>query len=190
MAALNQLIKVAGVKESPEFSRVAEVINRINEIAEQEPKTAEGSETLNRKERELKAQEANLKKQALAGKAAPLLSKGAKGAIEARLNGRKLGTEAMKQVTAWTHDEFAKLASKDVTADRNRKALLATGEKDKWLKQIKSVSQRLMPLAAKAALRKYNGISGTSEKNAETRKAEGNSRREAGGGGTSAGTIP
>jgi hypothetical protein len=189
LAAINQLMKVEGVQDSEAFQRIAEVINHIDAIAKKEPTEAIGSEKLTKRERELQAEKAELTKQKLGGQAAPLLNAGAKNAIATRLNGQKLSQQAMKQVIAWTHAEFAKLAAKDATAKRNREALLEAGEHDKWLRNVKAISKRLMPLAAKAALRRYRGIAGNTSTEADKRKAEGSSRREAGGGGTSGGTI-
>jgi hypothetical protein len=189
LVALNQMMKIEGVRESEEFQRVAEVINEIDALAKKEPEGLLGNEKLTKRERELQAEKQELVKQRLGGQAAPILKSGAAKAVQARLGDKKLGPKALKQVLVWTQTEFARLSAKDAESKSNREALLAAGEHDKWLRNVKSITKRLMPLAAKAALRKYRGISGDTSSENERRRAEGSSRREAGGGGTSAGTI-
>jgi hypothetical protein len=85
--------------------------------------------------------------------------------------------------------EYAQLAKKDADFQKNAKALLAAGDTEKFVKLCKANMERTMPMAAKRVWRKYAGIAGLNEADKTQRRAEGDARREAGGGGASTGTI-
>ena len=85
--------------------------------------------------------------------------------------------------------EYARLTAKDEQFQKNRKALLDAGETDKLIKLVSAQLQRTMPMAAKRAWRKYTGISGLGANEAAQRRAEGQARRESGGGGTTLSVV-
>lgn len=189
LAAFNALAKIPGVKESEDFKRIAEVINAVHDISKQAPAKPTNDPKLTERERKVQEQEQNMKTQALAGKATPVLSKYANSAGAQAFKGIKLTEAGKKEVINRIHAEFAKLAGKETDRKKARQALLASGETEKWLKMVDADAKRIMPMAARMAKRWYDGISGASKKQSQERRAEGETRREAGGGGASGGTV-
>lgn len=190
LLAFNQLAKkFPDIRKSDEFAKIAEVINAVNDIAQRSPEPAKVDSKLSEREKQLKQQENQLKNQALAGKATPVLGKWATNAMNVAFKGTNLTKEGKKDVIGRIHTEFAALVDKETDRKAARKAFLDSGETEKWLKMVDSDAKRIMPQAARRAKRWYDGITGKTDKTAQERTAEGQSRREAGGGGTTGGTI-
>jgi hypothetical protein len=195
LAALSQIgneeLKNGGtLKDSEGYKRLASVIEAVKGIAEKAPQPQQKGPDegkLTAREQQLARQEQNLRKQALAGEAQPVLQKEAMNALKLVAGSRKLSEESRGNLLSDIHREFARLMEKDADGKAKRQKLLAAGQKDQWLKMVRSAASRTMPLAARNVWRKYAGISGISAQQKEERKAEGQQRREAGGSGTQQG---
>ena len=195
IAALNVLSKLEAVAKSAEASAqvnaIIEALNNVDAIAKKPPTpdlTPE-AQKLSEREKQLKAQEQQLYIGGLQQKIAPLVTKTGRAALSRFLQGKKLSADAQKGLLEDVNREYAKLTSKDETFQKNRKALLAAGETDKLVKLVTAQLNRTMPMAAKRAWRKYEGISGFGAQQAAQRKAEGQARRESGGGGASINVV-
>lgn len=187
LAALSQLSQIEGVKDSDAYKRLVSVIQNVDKLANTAPaKTVKGPDEgkLSQREQQIAQKEQNLQRQALGGKAAPMLNKEASNALQLVAGGRKLSEKAKGDLMGDIHREFARLMEKDVDGKQKRVRLLSAGQQDQWLKMVKSAASRTMPQAARNVWRKYAGISGISSQQKEQRKAEGQQRRESGGGGT------
>ena len=190
ITALNVLSSMEAVKKSPEIKAqidsIVEGLSKLNEIATKAPSrdlTPE-AKALDERAQKLKDQERQLYVGSLQQKIAPLINKFGTNSLNHFLQGKKLTTEARKGLLEDVNREYARLTAKDEQFQKNRKALLEAGETDKLIKLVSAQLQRTMPMAAKRAWRKYTGISGLGANEAAQRRAEGQSRRESGGGGT------
>ena len=196
IAALSVLGKLEAVTKSPEataqVNAIIDALNNVDAIAKKPPTqdlTPE-AKALSEREKTLKQQEQQLYIGGLQQKIAPLISKIGMNALGRFLQGKKLTPEAKKGLLEDVNREYARLSAKDETFNKNRKALLAAGETDKLIKLVTAQLNRTMPMAAKRAWRKYTGISGIGAQEAAQRKAEGQARRESGGGGASINVVP
>lgn len=190
LAALSQIGQLEGVKDSDAYKRLVSVIQAVQGIAEKAPQQQErkpDDSKLTAREQQVAQQEQNMRKQALAGEAQPIIQKEAMNALKLVAGSRKLSEESKGNLLNDIHREFARLMEKDGDGKSKRQKLIAAGQKDQWLKMVRSAASRTMPLAARNVWRKYAGISGISAQAKEERKAEGQQRREAGGSGTQQG---
>jgi hypothetical protein len=189
IAALNMLGQKEGIKDSPEFQTLMNRIAGIQRTADQAPPkpAAKGPDEtkLTQREQALKQQEANMQRQALGGKAAPILNKQANDALAMVAGARKLSDTNKANLISDINREFARLMEKDADGKSKRQRLLAAGQHDQWLKMVGSAASRTMPIAARNVWRKYAGIAGISTQERTQRKAEGQQRQESGSGGTS-----
>lgn len=195
ITAVNVLSAMEAVKKSPEIKAqidsIVDALNRLNEIASKAPSrdlTPE-AKALDERAQKLKDQERQLYVGSLQQKIVPLISKFGTNSLNHFLQGKKLTSEARKGLLEDVNREYARLTAKDEQFQKNRVALLEAGETDKLIKLVSAHLQRTMPMAAKRAWRKYTGISGLGANEAAQRRAEGQSRRESGGGGTTLSVI-
>jgi hypothetical protein len=192
MLALTKLGEMEGVKDSAEFKAVMRVIKGVQATAKNAPAkpAAKGPDEtkLSQREQQIKQQEWNLQRQALAGKATPILSTAAENALKLVAGSRKLSPQTKTDILNDIQSAFAKVVEKrDPDGKAKRQKLLAAGQHDQWLKMSKAVAERLMPEAARLVWRKYAGISGLSTQQKQERRAEGQQRQESGTGAVSAG---
>jgi hypothetical protein len=189
IAALQQLAAIEGVKDSPAYKSIMAMVENIRKQAAQAPQvtTAKGPDEtkLSAREQAVARQEQENRKQALGGKAAPVLRTAAENALKIVAGSRKLSPQPRSDLLKDIHGEFARLLKADKVGESNRMKLLAAGQVDQWLKMVKSAADRTMPLAARRVWRKYAGISGLSSEQKADRKAEAQGQREAGTGSTS-----
>lgn len=181
--------KTPAIQEA--FDRIAEVINAVDATAKQNPTRdlSPEQEKLTKRERELKTKENQLYETHLNTRVTPLLNKSAERFITAVAKGRKFTPEQKKDLVADAVAAFSAIAKKDDAFQKSAKSLKAAGETDKFLKLLKSRVERSMPLAARNVWRKYAGIGGLTDEQRNQRKADGQGRRESGGGSTSSNAI-
>lgn len=193
IAALNQLGQIEGVKDSPAYQTLLQRIEGIRKMSEQAPAKVEAKQDegkLSAREQQLQQKEQNLQRQALAGKAAPVLRSEAENALKIVAGSRKLSPQARADLLNDIHAAFARVVQKrDAEGIQKRQRLLQAGQHDQWLKMSESVAKRLMPEAARQVWRKYAGISGLSATEKATRKAEGQGRSESAAGGTTQAVV-
>lgn len=185
LAAFNEIGKIPEVANSEHYKRIQQVLQAVQKTAETAPtKTAKPVDDgkLSAREKQVQQQEANLRKQSLGGKAAPILNTAASSALKTVVGSRKLSQESQKQLISDIHQEFSKLAAADKNAADNRQRLLQAGQDEQWLKMVKSAAERHMQTAARRVWRKYTGIAGLTTQQKDQRKVEGQQRREAGAG--------
>lgn len=124
---------------------------------------------LDRRERSLQLTELN-------SKASPIISSAIDQAMKVAFKGIALSPDITKELRSRISQEFNALQMKDETFQKNAKALL--GDPNRFLKLLKSAVARNLPIAVKREARLYKGIGG----NNAQRKAESQTRLEAGGG--------
>ncbi len=192
---ISNLETLSSLGGSPEqkalIQKLIASFNAINDVSQRAPTqdlTPQAKQLADR-EKGLKDQESQLYQRGVSQQVAPLISKNAAMALNAVIKGRKLSVEAKKDLLRDINFEYANLAKKDSAFQNNAKALLAAGETEKFLKLVTSNLNRTMPLAARRIWRKYTGISGLSASESSARRAEGQSRRESGGGGTTLSVV-
>lgn len=195
VTALNVLSAMEAVKKSPEIKAqidsIVEGLNRLNDIATKAPSrdlTPE-AKALDERQQKIAQKEQEVYRSGLAQKVAPLVTKYAKNSLAPYLKNRQLNAEAKADLMKRTNQQYALLTSKDQTFQKNKNALLASGETEKFLKLSEAHLDRTMRLAARRAWRQYAGISGLNAIESAQRRAEGQSRRESGGGGTTLSVI-
>lgn len=181
--------KTPAIQEA--FDRIAEVINAVDATAKQNPThdLSPEQEKLTKRERELKTKENQLYETHLNSRVTPLLNKSAERFITAVAKGRKFTPEQKKDLVADAVAAFSAIAKKDDAFQKSAKSLKAAGETDKFIKLISSRLERSMPLAARNVWRKYAGIGGLTDEQRNQRKADGQGRRESGGGSTNSNAI-
>ena len=193
MLALTKLGEKPEIADSAEYKAVMKLIKGVQATAKQAPAkvaTKGPDETkLTQREQKLQQQEWNLQRQALAGKATPILSTAADNALKLVAGSRKVSPQIKTDLLNDIQSAFAKVVEKrDPDGKAKRQKLLAAGQHEQWLKMSKAVAERLMPEAARLVWRKYAGISGLSAQQKQERRAEGQSRQESGAGATTTGS--
>src|SRR5580692_11636424 len=115
IAALNALAQKEGIKDTPEMKTLLGLIEGIKRRADTEPQRQKPQvdEKLNARERQVQQQEQSLRRQALGGKAAPMLNREASNALKIVIGNRKLSAEQRSQLTTDIHNEFSRLAAAD-----------------------------------------------------------------------------
>lgn len=193
--ALDTLASLEAVSKSPEAKQLLDkairVINAVNAHAEKSPERdlSPDQKKLDQRSQELSQKANALYQQGVSARVVPVMTKIAGNALNAQLKGRKLTTEQRKDVLADINREYATLAKNDAEFQKNAKALLAANETEKFLKLVTSNMERTMPMAARRVWRKFAGLSGLSDQEKQQRRTEGQSMREAGGGGTIAAMV-
>ena len=194
LAALNALGQKEGIADTPEFKTLMAMVNNITTRADQAPPkaAAKGPDEakLTAREQKIKEAEWNVQRQALGGKAAPMLQTEAQNALKLVAGARKLSEGSRKDLLGDIHREFARVVEKmDPSGKEKRQKLLAAGQNEQWLKLVKSAAARFMPIAARNVWRKYAGISGLSTQQKNERRVQAGQQKETGGGGASSAVI-
>lgn len=193
--ALETLGDLKAVQDSPEakklIEKIVKVVNAVNEHAVNAPTRdlSPDQKKLDARAQELSQKENALYQKGVAAQVVPVMKQAGIAALKAVLGNRQLNQEARTNLLADLNLEYSTLAKQDAAFQKNAKALLAANETEKFIKLVKSNIERTMPLAARRVWRKYAGISGLSKDESGQRKAEGQNRREAGGGGAPSNTI-
>jgi hypothetical protein len=193
--ALETLQMLPGVKESPEalaqLKKIIDAVNAVGNVAATAPSRDLSPEAkkLKDKEQSLANQERQIYQQGVSAKLAPIQSKHAQNSLKEVFKGRNLSAEAKKTLIADVKKEYSELAKQDATFQQNAKALLAAGETDKFLSLCEGSLKKLMGRAASRVKRRYDGVSGYSADEKSRRQAEGQSRKETGGGSAATATI-
>jgi hypothetical protein len=188
-SALETLAGLDAIQKSPDaknlINKIINTINAVNAHAEKSPQRDLSPEAkkLSDKEQKLAERENALYQQGVSARVVPIMGKVAQNALSSVLKGRKLTPDAKKGLLADLNLEYSRMAKADATFQKSAKALLSDKQDDKFLKLVQANLERTMPLAARRVWRKYTGISGISEAEAGKVRAEGQTRREAGGGG-------
>lgn len=199
LAAFNSLSKntdlVALAEKNPAvrdaFNRIAEVINAVDENTKQSAARdlSPEKQKLDQREKTLKQKEAQIADERLNSRIAPVMNTSAKRAIASVFKGRKFTPEQQKELLADVVNEFSRMSKKDTEFQKNARALKAAGETEKFEKLCNARFERFMPLAARNIHRKYTGIGGLSDAQKQQRQADGQGRRESGGGSTGGNSI-
>lgn len=186
LAAFNQLYDIPEIKDSPAaqklLKQIADTINTVNAVSKKDPEATaprgggKESQKLETERRGIFLEKVNMQ-------ASPVIEAAAKQAMKVALKGLTISKEAEADILADIKRQFNAIQKADPDFQKNAKDLLAKQDIDRFVKVLKSAIARNMPRAALREARKYKGLSGNTEK----RKAESQTRLEAGGGGAGAG---
>jgi hypothetical protein len=195
LQAFEMLLDIPEVANNPTAKRalekITQVMNAINGHASKPPVRDEAnqSKALSEREQKIKQQENVIYQRQVAQQVEPVMRKAAEMAISKLITGKKLSADARADLIRDVKAEFSQISKKDPDFQKNAKALLESGETERFLRLVKSKLEQQMPFAAKRVWRKYQGISGIAQETQQQRKTEAQSRREAGGGGAASNTV-
>lgn len=203
ITALNALAVSDALKKSPQdaalVNQLIDSFNRLETISKQAPRQdlTPQAQALSEKEKNIADKERSLYNREVNARSESIVRKSALNELNRILKGRNLSAEAKRNLLddlIGTKDnplggEYGKLLRKDPEFQKNAKSLLAARETEKFLKLVQSAVNRAMPRASRNVWRKYTGISGLSATESSQRRAEGQARRESGGGGTTLSVV-
>lgn len=187
LAAFNALYDIEGIKGNAPaeklLGQIADKINSVNDAVKKgdaAPTNGEGKER-----QEFATQKHGLFLKEVNGlHAAPTINAAVTQAMKVAFKGINItDKEVIGRVRANIMREFNEMQKKDPTFQQNAKDLLRKEDIPGFVRVLKSAIARNMPRAALREARMFKGLTG----NNAQRKAEGQARTEAGGGGAGQG---